>query len=95
MIIDIEAEIEAMNTLIAEHALSMDDFHYASGEEDYTVDTKKGIIVPPRGCPIRVSKESYEYDEWEHTVPTEDLEEVLFWQDQGNVDSYVNFMLGK
>lgn len=78
----------AVPILIAQHRYKPEDFTPAEGDESIYAPpgmekrfVRHGFIElgPLKGTPLLWVKTSYEYDEWDSTLPSEMLREIEFW----------------
>ncbi len=85
----------AMSVLIAKHGYHAERFHAADGDE--TIDApcrmekrfvRHGFISPGvlKGTMLLWERTSYEYDEWDCTLPTEVLAEIEHWDSLTDAD---------
>lgn len=79
---------QAMAILIAEHGYRPSDFLPADGEEAVYAPCgmekryeRHGFLEPGPlpGTPILWKKASYEYDEWDAYLPSEELRDIIHW----------------
>lgn len=78
----------AVPILIAKHRYKPEDFTPADGDESIYAPpgmekqfVRHGFIElgPLKGTPLLWVKTSYEYDEWDATLPSEMLRDIEFW----------------